>query len=186
MFLKGVTAIQSAKTILVAVSMCWLFQPKAAAELGEDWSYERLFKKADLVVIARPTANERRSERLVLKDQQVTLGRVVSTFSINHRLKSNCEEKIKVFHFEVIEFHNTFPLGSPSLVQFRDKSIKANVGSSILGLPPPEYLLFLKKRSDGNYELVSGDYHSSLSVRELTAPFEFGPKGAPVRDPDKK
>jgi hypothetical protein len=34
-------------------------------------------------------------------------------------------------------------------VNFRTKTMKA-------GVPPPEYLLFLKRRGDGRYEPVSG------------------------------
>ena len=35
---------------------------------------------------------------------------------------------------------------------------------------PPEYLLFLKQRKDGNYEPVSGQLDAAFSVRALLPP----------------
>jgi hypothetical protein len=55
----------------------------------------------------------------------------------------------------------------PNLVTFWVETLRVPVGGSGVKVPAPEYLLYLKKRADGRYEPVSGQYDPNLSVREV-------------------
>ena len=70
----------------------------------------------------------------------------------------------------------------PPRVRFRDKVI----ADKKIVVPVPEYLLFLKKRPDGNYEFVSGNWDADASVREIHWPLRLPEEAVPVKPPNKK
>src|SRR6266852_4297935 len=102
---------------LVAVG---LLAPILPARLIEDWPYDRLFKEADLVVIARATSSEGCDDKTrdnIWKEE--FLG-VNTTFAVKSVLKGKCEgDKITVLHFKLND--EVLIQNGPLLVSFRLK-----------------------------------------------------------------
>jgi len=160
--------------ILLAPSTTW-------ARKVEDWSCDRLFKEADLVVIADAlgfaASKQEWPEKIFEKD---CFEGVETIFHASSVLKGEAPLCIHLVHFKYREHIDPFNDG-PSLVSFFMKSISIDVtqqhreedGQRELKqkrqsvTSKPEYLLFLKKRKDGLYEPVSGQMDPGLSVRAL-------------------
>lgn len=160
--------------ILLAPSTTW-------ARKVEDWSYDRLFKEADLVVIADALGFSASKQEWPGKTfEQDRFEGVETTFHANSVLKGEAPLCIHLVHFKYREHTGRFNDG-PSLVSFFMKPISIDVTQQHREedeqrkLRPkrqrvtskPEYLLFLKKRKDGLYESVSGQMDPGLSVRAL-------------------
>ena len=147
----------------------------ATARQIEQWSYERLFKEADLVVIATATtikatddrlADERWRERLVGQD---------TTFTVHTVLKGEALDRLTVLHFKLKEEHGRQAAAKdgPLLVGFRTKGPTIVGGGSekyTAQLGTPQYLLFLKKSDGGRFEPLSGQIDPRLSVKEIYSP----------------
>ena len=154
--------------ILLAPSTTW-------ARKVEDWSYDRLFKEADLVVIADAlsfaASKKEWPEKIFEKDR---FEGVETTFHANSVLKGEEPLCIHLVHFKYTDHTRPYDDG-PSLVSFFMKPISIDVMQQQRELKQkrqsvtskPEYLLFLKKRKDGLYEAVSGQMDPGLSVRAL-------------------
>lgn len=132
----------------------------------EDWPYERLFAEADLVVIAKATSSEDTDDKLEAEGWDAADFAGQNTkFEIQSTLKGAIDKKtIQVLHFRAAEgrlFQN-----GPLFVAFRhgDLIMKWKDGNVAT---PIEYLLFLRKRDDGRFELVSGQIDPDLAVREM-------------------
>lgn len=133
----------------------------------QKYTYERLFKEADLVVIGYAV------ESVETKDTNATLGNDYVgknvTFVVNHTLKGTAGGgKINVLHFR---FVGTVPRDDgPVLVDFRlsgqdeDPEFSASLSSKVVC----QYLLFLKRMPDGRYEPVSGQVDPFLAVKKLS------------------
>ena len=154
--------------ILLAPSTTW-------ARKVEDWSYDRLFKEADLVVIADAlsfaASKKEWPEKIFEKDR---FEGVETTFHANSVLKGEEPLCIHLVHFKYMDHTRPYNDG-PSLVSFFMKPISIDVMQQQRELKQkrqsvtskPEYLLFLKKRKDGLYEAVSCQMDPGLSVRAL-------------------
>jgi len=173
---KSVKAICSVTIfgILCASSSTW-------ARKVEEWSYDRLFREADLVVIAvaRSFAAARQEwpEKVFAKDR---FEGVETIFHASRALKGDVPQRIHLLHFKYTEHARPYEDG-PGLVSFFLEPISIDVTRqdreegrqrepkqkrlSVTG--QPEYLLFLKKRKDGLYEAVSGQRDPVFSVRAL-------------------
>ncbi len=88
------------------------------ADVPEVWSYEQLFKTADVVVIAKLVSEERTKERSRPKDRRMTFGRVISKLSVQYTLKGKCKEELKVYHFELISVDDEFVEKVPCMYVF--------------------------------------------------------------------
>jgi hypothetical protein len=141
------------------------------ARLIERWPYERLFKEADLVVIATAGETADTKDRFSTKGWDVEFIGQDTHFVAKSVLKGklDAEMKLTVLHYRLPE--GVTIQDGPLLVRFRKdalelegtvngKAFQASVGS-------PEYLLFLRLRQDGRYEPVSGAIDPALSIREL-------------------
>jgi hypothetical protein len=154
--------------ICMTVSVLASSRPAPARALP-DWPYDKLFKEADVVVVAEaketndsddkstgiPMAEHLLAQTTVLKLQGTLKGKITG-------------DEIKVLHFRLkdgVKIEN-----GPCLVAFRTKSVRIVQGGKAGASAPPHYLLFLKARSDGRYEPVSGQYDPALSVREMYRP----------------
>src|SRR5260370_35152175 len=83
---------------LTSLLVIGLFVSGVTADLREDWNYGRLFKTADLVVIAKPAGEEKTKERFRPHGRRMTFGRVISSLSVQYTLKGKCDEKVKIYH----------------------------------------------------------------------------------------
>ena len=166
------------------VVICSLFIPSISfSRQVEDWSYERLFKESDLVVIAHVQAwgatDEEWNEKLFDKGR---FEGAKTIFGASFVLKGDPPLCIWLNHFRYKESavrYNDGPglnvfLKEPVLIELKqaeDKKGKLHQPSQGLRkISQPEYLLFLKKRKDGTYEPVSGQLDASFSVRAMFPP----------------
>jgi hypothetical protein len=162
------------KRLLLTVGLfaaCGVGLPPALARQIESWPYARLFKEADLIVIA--TAERTSDTKDRPKTRRWELVRQVTVFSVHRTLKGKVEgPTVRVLHFRLPR--GKLAEDGPLLVSFRTKSrvIKRVVDGAReeVQLSKGEYLLFLKARNDGRYEPVSGQIDPVLSVRELSQP----------------
>jgi hypothetical protein len=159
-------------TTLLSLVVVGLLAPILSARGIEDWPYDRLFKEADLVVIARAKSSEPCDDNTrdnIWKEE--FLG-VNTAFSVKTVLKGKCEEdKITVLHFKLndeVKIQN-----GPLLISFRMKPTALTLKDAKVELAAPDYMLFLKATKDGRFEPVSGRIDPQLSVKEVHAPYRF-------------
>lgn len=151
-------------TVLVALLALHL----QAREI-EFWPYERLEREADLIVIGPAEKSEDSGELVPGPLWKIDFVGVNTTFKATGVLKGKCKEsQLTVFHLRI-------PDGAtlkepPSTITFRTGVLPIKSPGKVTSLARPEYLLFLKKRSDGRFEPVSGSLESSYSFREVYLP----------------
>lgn len=132
----------------------------------QTYTYEELFKEADLVVFAHPLKTEATDDKwesghLKFTGQNTTL-------IVAHTLKGDADdEQIRVLHFKIAMLDPRGVMNGPLLMTFKIDPRLVEFGSG------PEYLLFLKKTKDGRYEPVSGRFDPVLSIKEITQPGEL-------------
>jgi len=147
------------------------------ARLLENWPYERLFKEADLVVIASAGDTAATKDRFSTKGWKVEFIGQDTQFVAQSVLKGKLgeEKKFAVLHYRLPD--GVQIINGPLLVKFRKDSVMLNGtinGTTFkAGLGCPEYMLFLRLRKDGRYEPVSGEIDPILSIRELNEPDRF-------------
>tara|TARA_B110000438_G_scaffold262390_1_gene273671 strand:+ start:975 stop:1517 length:543 start_codon:yes stop_codon:yes gene_type:complete len=148
----------------------------------EDWSYERLFKEADLVMIGSVegwgSAKTQWSEKIFDKARFDAKKTAFTPLSV---LKGEPAFVCTwLLHFSYKKGAAPYEDG-PNLVSFLKKPVMIEVKSKEEGkakelkpkqagknqVNPPEYLLFLKKGKDGMYEPVSGQLDAAFSVRTI-------------------
>ena len=159
------------------------FASSTFARQVEEWPYERLFKESDLVVIAHVqgwgVTKKEWNEKFFDKTR---FEGVKTIFGANFSLKGDPPLCIWLNHFRYKEGAVRYNDG-PGLVAFLKEPLQIEVKQNVknkgklhqqsLGLrkvSQPEYLLFLKKHKDGEYEPVSGQLDASFSVRAMFPP----------------
>ena len=148
----------------------------AFARIHEHWSYERLRKEADLIVIATPISVRDTAERTTFPDvvrvdandtnafarslmppNLIPAIGVEATFEVLSVLKGVASGKTFVFHhLREAEKSNRVTYGGLGLVTFEAKEKK-------------RFLLFLKRESDGRYAPLTGFTDAVLGVKDLGA-----------------
>lgn len=166
------------KTFCVLTILCALTPSTGWARRAEDWPYDRLFKDADLVVIAHAVSSaeckDEWNERFF--DESRFQG-LETTFEVASRLKGKSSGSLKLLHFRYKRETPVYDDG-PGLISFLTKPRSAKVGKQVEVLDElvplsaskssrPEYLLFLRLRKDGRYEAISGQMDSNLSARTI-------------------
>lgn len=166
------------KTICVLTILCALTPSTGWARKVEDWPYDRLFKDADLVVIARAVSSaECKNEWNERFFDGSRFQGLETTFEVASTLKGRLPESLKLLHFRYKRETPAYDDG-PGLISFlrKSRSTKVKKRSEVLSeLVPlsaresvrPEYLLFLRLRKDGRYEAISGQMDSNLSARTI-------------------
>jgi hypothetical protein len=151
-----------------------------------DWSYERLFKEADLVMIGSVegwgSAKAQQWSEKIFEKARFEANKTAFTplLVLKGEPAFVCTW---LLHFSYKKGATPYNDG-PSLVSFLKKPLIIEVkprkkeepnelkpkraGKSVVS--PPEYLLFLKQRKDGMYEPVSGQLDAAFSVRALFPP----------------
>jgi hypothetical protein len=163
-------------TTLPSLLALGIVAPMLSARAIENWPYDRLFKEADLVVIARATSSESCDDKTTHNIWKAECLGVNTAFSVKTVLKGKCDEdKITVLHFKLKD--EVLIQDGPLLVAFRMKETVLKLKNAKVGLPPPEYMLFLKATKDGRYEPVSGRIDPELSVKEVHKPYHFVEEG---------
>lgn len=166
--------------VVAAVGLLVCVGP-APARLLESWPYDKLLKRADLVVFATAVKTEAAADEPPEHSWNFELVAQTTTFKVSHALKGEAGGgQLKVLHFKFGELKKGVEPNvlayivedGPLLVAFRTKSVivKAEGAPEDVVLRTPEYLLFLKRANGGRYEPVSGPIDPALSVKEVSAP----------------
>lgn len=149
-----------------------LFVASAAARQIENWSYDRLFKEADVIVIASAQGTVQSEDKASDERWKASLIGQHTTFSVVQTLKGQLDDgPLTVLHFKLKDGVAT--QNGPLLVAFRTKGPTIEGGGSVKYkaiLSTPQYLLFLKRSDGGRLEPVSGQIDPALSVKEIYAP----------------
>jgi hypothetical protein len=164
----------------LAVSCC-IGLSQSHARLIENWPYERLFKEADLIVIATAESTVEAKDKFNDERWPPEFAGRNTTFKIVQVVKGKGPDKeLVVLHFKFAEPDPkstkkngpTEIIDGPMFVYFGTKPLKKIEinGMEVLN-HKLEYMLFLKKRADGRYEPVSGRIDPVLSVREMFEPY---------------
>jgi hypothetical protein len=140
------------------------FQSNIQARLGYAWSYQEMFDKAELVVIAQPIHTKDTTETNSLPgiNPSAKFRGLSTEFQINAVLKSgqtNALTRGTKITFHHYRFNNPAELviNGPVLVEFTPE--KSGAFQS--------YLLFLVKKADGRYAPVTGQVDPDISVLKL-------------------
>jgi hypothetical protein len=139
----------------------------------EDWPFDKLFKHSDVVVIATFQSSKRCGKDIKDKPPADYLDGVITTLDIKHVVKGDHKGKqIEVFHYRLDDSKDRpLIINGPLLASFHKSSSDLKVGKSAsVALGPPVYMIFLKKRTDGKYECISGQFDSELSVMQIMGP----------------
>lgn len=178
--------------VAVLIACCLLLgcpAAKVSARVSDLWDYKRLFKEANLIVIASAMASERTADRLTDHPWPVEIVGRNTSFEVRHVVKGKrLMGRLKVLHYEFGDCRKdargrprrdrrpTPIIDGPLFVTFRAKPLRVKLKAGERSVPRPEYLLFLKRRKDGRFEPVSGPLDPQDSVRTLFAdlPAELG------------
>ena len=130
-------------TVFLLLTTVFLAQARVIAHW---WSHQEVYDKADIVVVAKPTAMHETSEKTGLPDcSNCEVIGLYTDFDISLVMKGDTNlTKLTLHHYrEVPRPPNVVEIGAPHLASFDPKS-------------PTSYLLFLHRDSDGRYSPVSG------------------------------
>ena len=150
---------------LIGIVMFVLIDPLMARFTTEAQTYQEMFDKADLVVIARALETKDTSERSKLLHDVDVIG-VETEFVTRVTLKGPKEIRKFVLHHYREEPDDASTANGPALIR----------------IPPgprhPDFLMFLKKEKNGRYAPVTGQTDPMLfSVLELkSAVISEGPE----------
>jgi hypothetical protein len=163
-------------TFAVVCAACFVVYPSAAsARLHKKWNYDELLKEADLVVLAAAVRTEPAEDAPPTHSWPLELVAQNTTLKVRGTLKGKAEgEQIQVLHFKFGGPRKGFEKSvgirdGPNLVAFRTEPVTVRAGKDT-HVPPPEYLLFLKRMKDGRYEPVTGPIDPAVSVRQVSGP----------------
>jgi hypothetical protein len=119
------------------------------ARLYKVWSYQELYGKAELIVIAKPIQTKVTDEHIMLAHSD-SIG-VLTELAIKTVMKGNTNlSSVAVHHYQ--NGTNSIVLNGPGFVSFDLKG---------------DYLLFLIKESEKQYIPVAGQTDSHLSIFKL-------------------
>jgi len=153
----------------------------AAARQIESWPYERLFKEADVVVIATAQGSVGTDDHAADDRWKGSLDGQNTTFNVHTVLKGDVATRpLTVLHFKLND--GVMTKNGPLLVAFRTKGPTIEGGGSMkyeANLGTPQYLLFLKAAHNGRFEPVSGQIDPRLSVKEIYSPLPAVIDGRP-------
>ena len=149
-----------------------LFVTSAAGRKLEIWSFDRLFKEAEVIVIASAKGTAKSEDTPANEQFKTSLIGQRTTFAIIKTLKGEAGDgPLTVTHFKLkdgVQFNN-----GPLLVTFRTKGPVIEGGQATrfkAVLSTPQYLLFLKRSDGGRFEPVSGQIDPALSIKEIYEP----------------
>jgi hypothetical protein len=156
------------------------FSPPGLGRITRSWTYEELVAESDFVGLVEPTANEAASDTFSIETdggRRISFEPVNTRFRVNAILKSSGDspKEVTVLHFldtvDSIQVANgpilvDFPIGP---LQYEKRILKNNeeVLKMTVLVGEPLCLAFLKRRSDGRYEPITGQADANGSFREV-------------------
>jgi hypothetical protein len=129
----------------------------ASARITVAWTYQQMYDKADLVVIAYGVSTRDTAERTTLNDLEphVPVIGVVNEFKTSLVLKGKEDTgTFELHHYRFASAHDQLAANSPDLVRLSETHLP--------------FLMFLVKEPDGRYAPVTGQTDpASHSVIEI-------------------
>ena len=179
--------------LLAAMWAAVLTAPSGHARLSRASTPEELWDESDFIGIIEPIATAPADERFTLKltDGQLALPGVNTRFRVEMTFRATRAtllhlvffwrhkppQEVTVLHFQETDAASQVANG-PMLVNFplppvryEKRTLKDQREISNIQMPAatPQYLAFLKRRSDGRYEPTTGQEDAMDSFRELHA-----------------
>lgn len=143
------------KHVLLTLIMVAVIEYSEARPV-QSWTYEQMFEKADLVVIATVVSTSDSKERSVLRDlaPPLDVNGVITTFRARLILKGNKEiGEFRLHHYRLAS--DAPPLNGPQLLHVESEKGQA-------------FLLFLSREPDGSFAPVTGQTDPAIfSALEL-------------------
>jgi hypothetical protein len=144
------------KTVIVVCVISLLAIVTCFARIVPLWPYEKLVAEADVVAIVEPVENKPAQDTFPGYSYGHPSNHFTATdtrFKIQAVLKGDAMKELTVLHFSYSNSTNvSIIINGASFIQFKEKQ---------------ECIAFLKRRSDGRFESVTGHYDSAYSFREL-------------------
>jgi len=161
------------RTLLAAMLLIVMnILSSAAAREIESWPYDRLFKEADIVVIAAAQKSIDSDDVPPDGPWKRSLVGQRTNFAVISTLKGKLADgPLTVMHFRLKD--GVSAQNGPMLVRFRTHGLHIEGGGRVkynVVLDTPQYLMFLRRTSGGRYEPVSGQIDSERSVKEIYSP----------------
>jgi hypothetical protein len=125
----------------VVIASASIWATRSAGRQIEPWPYDKLFNKADFVVIAKVQSVEDAGKDVVDKPPFDDLIGVLTTFKVEHVVKGDLKDKkLSVFHYR----HDPGWTGGngPLLVHFHAKSFKIEYGGGVRPFLSPNTCCF--------------------------------------------
>jgi hypothetical protein len=132
---------------------------------GQQWTYQQMLEKAELVVKAAWVSTKNTDERCTLPDTDIPGIGATSEFEINFVLKGPKDvKKLDLHHYKFQDDDDTFRYLAPQLIRIIPPVTRGERQYPGGG----EFLLFVIKESDDRYAPVTGQTDPALSsVLEL-------------------
>jgi hypothetical protein len=144
-------------TLLILATIC-----VAHARPFTLWSYQELYDKADLVIIAKPISIQDTVEKTTLSDiPDVHVVGLSTEFKIRVVMKGDKSLKKATLHHYRIADPKEELINGPRLISFDPKQQLST-----------RFLLFLHLERDGRYSPVAGQTDPGISVLKLTGAAE--------------
>jgi hypothetical protein len=150
------------RACLLVLGLVAGFTGLAHSRLFRTWTYQELKDSSDLVVIAHPSESHPLEEEYVLPgisrmpskgaDSRYLARGMETKFEILTTLKGIGVQSVVLHHYGRAD--DGPEINGPSFMEFDPKACD-------------RYLLFLKKRTDGQYEGVAGQTDLFLSIKTL-------------------
>src|SRR5258708_17493197 len=86
----------------VAIALSTVYPTAVCSRQIEDWPYDKLFKQAELVVVAKVTSVEDAGKRVTDKPPAEYLLGVITAFEVQYAIKGDLTgKKLTVFHYRL-------------------------------------------------------------------------------------
>lgn len=171
------------KRVAVAFLLFGVLAGYSFARLSRAWSHEELLAASDFVGLIEPLSNEPTKDIFTIEvndGHKINYHGVDTSFRVDLVLKSREKvEKLTVLHFtekgaEIVGNGPTFisfPIGPLDYEQRFVKKDGEELGKMTVHVGEPLVLAFLKRRSDGRYEPVTGQEDAEGSFYEVHRTF---------------
>jgi hypothetical protein len=161
-------AIDKRTLLVLAAMVCGASATRAQSELRDPWTYDRLFKESDCVVIVAYDSSSDLGKQLANPVGHQKLHLVASKFKIEQSLKGELKNggDLTITHWRLDKDVRRAFLPAPLVWEKRKDFTIEDTGYAV----ELSYLVFLRKARSGELELTTGILDGIDSVKELLRP----------------
>jgi hypothetical protein len=139
----------------IALTLLLMLPFPSSAWISTRWTYQAMYEKADLIVIAKPLSISQSDEMTSLPNvgPKMRFFELNTAFAVSIALKGTTPKKLELRHVKLAN-PEQFALAGPSLVQF-DPAQRHS------------YLMFLSLDPGGSYSPVTGQTDAAAAIIKL-------------------